>query len=465
MRVSYDYDGEGEMSWGTTSRLAAFAAGLAYESIPAPVLDKVKRQCLDLFGVAVIGSTQAAGPTASRALERICRAGDAVIWGTSKRASASHAALVNGINAHVADYDDTWLPLTHPSAPTLPAAVAVAELLGTSGAELATSVLVGYEVMGRLRGAVSGRAGWHPTGVFGTFAAAAASARLLGLSPAEICSAFGIAASSASGIDGHEGTMTKAFHAGHAAQAGLEAAFLAAEGFTASDRAFDAGDGFFEAFFRNIPYDEWRITSSLGESFYVMDPGVGIKMYPVGYWMQQTFEAVLEVVLRHDLKPGDIESVEIRTRPGTRFERPEVRTGLEGKFSLHYMAALAILHRHITLDSFSDDVAQAPEMRELLKSIRTRVDQAIPKNPDLAHNPVTVRCRDGAEYHNTVVRPRSHWKYPLEKEQWLGKFRKTAGSVFEEERVHEIEELVLDLEHLDDVRELTNLLSSPSSAG
>jgi aconitate decarboxylase len=459
VRVSRD-QGEDAMGWGTTSRLAAFVAGLAYESIPEPVADKVKRQCLDLLGVAVIGSTQAAGPTASRALDRVGRSGDAVIWGTSSRASVSHAALVNGINAHVADYDDTWLPLTHPSAPTVTAAVAVAELLGSSGAELLTAVLAGYEVMGRLRGAVSGRAGWHPTGVFGTFAAAAAGARLLGLSPAQTSGAFGIAASSASGIDGHEGTMTKAFHAGHAAQAGLEAAFLAAEGFTASDRVFDSGDGFFEAFFRDFPYDEWRVTSALGDSFYVMNPGVGIKLYPVGYWMQQTFEAVLEIVLGHDLKPSDIESVEIRTRPGTRFERPEVRTGLEGKFSLHYMAALAILHRHMTLDSFSDDVAQAAPMRELLTSIRTRVDQTLPKNPDLAHNPVTVRCRNGTEYHNTVVRSRSHWNYPLEKEQWLGKFRTTAGAVFDEERVHEIEELVLDLEHLDDVRELTNLLIS-----
>jgi 2-methylcitrate dehydratase PrpD len=448
------------MTTGTTERLAEFAVGLAFESIPLPVADRVKRQCLDLIGVALIGSTQSAGATASRALDRLGRSGDAVVWGTPARRSAGHAALVNGINAHVADYDDTWLPLTHPSAPTIPAALALAEVLGASGPELLASLLAGYEVMGRLRGAVSGRAGWHPTGVFGTFAAAAACGRLLGLAPAGMCQAFGIAASSASGIDGHEGTMTKAFHAGHAARAGLEAALLAGEGYTASDRVFDPGDGFFDAFFRNLSYDDWRVTNSLGERYYLIDPGVGIKMYPAGYWMQQTFEAVLDIVVQDDLAPADIEWVEIRTRPGTRFDRPDVRSGLEGKFSLQYMACLAILYRDMTVESFSDEVALGSKMQELLMRVSVRVDRSLPSNPDLAHNPVTVRRLDGVERTHTVKRPKSHWQYPLEPEQWLGKFRKNSSAIFDDDRIREIEETILRLEQVGDVRSLTSLLTT-----
>ena len=190
----------------TTGRLADFVASLDYADLPAELVRRVTRQCLDLTGVALAGS----GEPAVQAIRHLADApGAASVWGTTGTARTADAAFVNAAAGHALDYDDMWLPGAHPSAPTFPAAFAVAEVNRRSGRDLIAAQAAGYEVMGRLHSAVSGRFGWHPTAVFGTFGAAAAASRLLGLSGTQTAIAFGIASSMASGIDGQSGTMVK----------------------------------------------------------------------------------------------------------------------------------------------------------------------------------------------------------------------------------------------------------------
>jgi 2-methylcitrate dehydratase PrpD len=409
----------------TTRALADFVASLDYADLPAELVRRVSRQCLDLTGVALAGS----GEPAVRAIRHLADApGDASVWGTAGTARPADAAFVNAAAGHALDYDDMWLPGAHPSAPIFPAAFAVAEVSRRSGRDLIAAQAAGYEVMGRLHSAISGRFGWHPTAVFGTFGAAAAASRLLGLSGTQTVAAFGIASSMASGIDGQSGTMVKPLHAGLAAQSGVRAALLAADGFTATDMAFDGKRSFFAAFFPTVAPQTWRLTASLGSTWYPLSPGIGIKMYPAGYYMHQSFEAALGIVTGEDIAPADIESIRIAV-PGQRFDRQFPRSELDAKFSVQYMAVMAALYRRLTADLFDEKILFSELVQDLLARTTAYIEAKLPDNPDIANNPVTIVCRDGRSFTLTVTMPQSHWNYPLPRDAWTGKFRANAAAV------------------------------------
>ena len=441
----------------TTETLAGFVAGLDYATLPDEVVALVKRQCLDLLGVALAGTKEPAGTIAADLSSRFGSTPAATIWG-GPGTSPPEAAFANGVAGHVLDYDDFWLPGAHPTAPIMPAAFAVAESLGSSGRELITAMAAGYEVMGRLHAATSGRVGWHPTGIFGTFGATAAATRLLRLGAQQTVMALGVASSSTSGIDAHEGTMSKSLHAGLSARNGVVAALLAESGYTASGSVFDSGRSFYAAFYRGIPVDPWRITDGLGVDYWIASSGIGIKMQPAGYYMLQTFEAALKLVVDNDLSPDDIREVEIGVKPGSRFDRATVRTGLEGKFSLQYMAAMAIIDRQLGVRSFDDDVFDSQAVQETMAKIRTRPDASVPDNLSITFNPVTIRCADGRELTESVVLTRSHWRYPLEREAWVGKFEENAALVLDRDAVEQVRDTFDRLEDVDDVTEIAALL-------
>lgn len=445
---------------GTTAALAEFVAGIEYKDLPQPTVERVKRQCVDVVGVALAGSAEQAGHIAARHASRFDGETTSMIWG-GVPAPAPEAAFANGVASHALDYDDIWLPGGHPSAPIVPAAFAMAELLGSTGAELIAALLVGYELMGRLHSVAPRRNGWHPTGVFGTFGAVAACARLLGCGVDEVAWALGIAASSTSGIDAHEGTMTKSFHAGQAARNGVCAAMLAADGFTANDAVFDPGHSFFDAFHRGDPVDRWRLTAGLGSRYWIESPGIGIKMQPAGYYMLQTFEAALKIVTENDLSPDDIASVEIGIKPGSRFNRSHITGGLEGKFSLQYVATMAIVQRKLDTASFRDEIAFSPAVQATMSKMRTRVDTTIPDNPAMSYNPVTITCTDGRSYTESVPLTRSHWDYPLTREEWVGKFTANAETVLSPEAAVQVLDALEHLEDVTDLREVGILLGRP----
>jgi 2-methylcitrate dehydratase PrpD len=445
----------------TTAVLADFVASLDYADLPAELVRKVTRQCLDLVGVALAGS----GESAAQAVRRLADSpGPASVWGTALTVREADAAFANATAGHALDFDDMWLPGSHPTAPIFPAAFAVAESGNQSGRDVITAQVAGYEVMGRLHSAVSGRFGWHPTGVFGTFGAAAAASRLLGLSGAQTAMAFGIASSMAAGIDGQSGTMTKPLHAGLAAQSGVRAALLAADGFTATDAAFDGRRSFFTAFFREVAPQTWRLTSGLGTSYYLLSPGIGIKMYPAGYYMHQSFEAALNIVTGDDIAADDVESIRIGV-PGSRFDRQFPRSALDAKFSVQYMAAMAVLYRRLGIDLFDEKVLFSSPVQALLTRISAYPERGLPDNPDIAHNPVTISCRDGREFTTSVTTPRSHWNYPLPRDAWIGKFRANASGVLPRSAIDGLVDAFDRLEEAPGVGHIAELLSSPFRPG
>jgi 2-methylcitrate dehydratase PrpD len=443
----------------TTGILADFVASLDYGDLPGKLVRRVTRQGLDLTGVALAGS----GEPAVQAIRHLADApGAASVWGTNGTARPADAAFVNAAAGHALDYDDMWLPGAHPSAPVFPAAFAVAEVNRRSGRDLITAQAAGYEVMGRLHSAVSGRFGWHPTAVFGTFGAVAAASRLLGLSGTRVAAAFGIAAAMTSGIDGQSGTMIKPLHAGLAAQSGVRAALLAADGFTANNAVFDGKRSFFAAFFPTVAPQTWRLTASLGETWYPLSPGIGIKMYPAGYYMHQSFEAALGIVTGEDIAADDIESIRIAV-PGQRFDRQFPKSGLDAKFSVQYMAVMAALHRRLTADLFDDKVLSSEPVQALLARTTAYAEAGLPDNPDIANNPVTIACRDGRSFTLTVTMPQSHWNYPLPRDAWIGKFRANAASVLPGPAVDGLIDAFDHLEDAPDVDGIAALLRTTAS--
>jgi 2-methylcitrate dehydratase PrpD len=311
---------------------------LTAADLPADVATVARHCVLDWFACAVAGSAE---PLSSILRDELVTGdGEASIVGTRQRAGARTAALVNGAAGHALDYDDTHLVLGgHSTVPVFPAALALAEELDRSGAELLAAFVTGVEIETRL-GAGIGPShyakGWHATSSIGVFGAAAAASRLLELDAEQFGRAIGLAASQASGLKANFGTMTKPFHAGHAAERGLLAAQLARRGFTANPDALDAnqglsqaaGDGHWHAE-RMDALDDWLLPQTL------------FKYHAACYLTHAAIEATAALSPTADT----VERITVTVNPGNLdvCAIPRPRTGLEAKFSLTATTAFTVL--------------------------------------------------------------------------------------------------------------------------
>jgi 2-methylcitrate dehydratase PrpD len=163
-------------------------------------------------------------------------------------------------------------------------------------------------------------------------------------------------------------------------------------------------------------------------------------------------------VRKEGIEPRAVAAVDIGIPRSGYFDRPVIRCGLEGKFSQQYHVALALLDQKAEIESYSDQRALAQDMQEMLRKIKVRVDASIPAAQDLVYNPVTIRLTNGREFTAKEDLPKSHWRYPLAREEWLGKFRSNAARVLPERKVERLIQLLDRLEELSDVRELTTEL-------
>ena len=334
---------------GVSGALARFAAGVRTENLPADVVHQAVRCLVDWLGCTIAGSATPEGARV-RAGIRALDPGDgsrtAAIVGTPQRASAGYAALANGIAAHVLDFDDTFNPdrtTIHGSAPLWPAIAAAGEIDSVSGKLAVEAFVAGFEVQTRVAIAAGPGhydAGWHVTGTVGHIGAAAATARLLGLSPEQTLAALGTGATQAAGMKVVYGSMGKSLHAGKAAMDGLLSGFLARDGFTSSTEPIEGHRGFLHLFSPN-PAPE-RAIESLGDTWYLRRDG--FKPYACGSLTHPPAQALLELRSEHGLTADDVLYIDayvhdyVRTTTGL----TEPRTGLEGKFSIYHVLAVAL---------------------------------------------------------------------------------------------------------------------------
>lgn len=401
--------------------------------------DLAKLHLLDGLATMLGGANEPSSQLLRRRFGSPKITGGATVVGWPDRFSAEHAALINGTQGHVLDYDDAQLatlpsrPLgqqTHPTAPVLAAALALAETRRKGGAALLTSYIAGVEVACRLGDAVDPSHyldGFHPTGTLGVFGAAAASACLLELEPQSIRHALGIAGTFASGLRANRGTFAKGLNAGHAAQNGMIAALLAADGFSASENIFDDPMGFFAAACRGRVD---RKALKFGRPFFFAKPGIAIKLYPCAGVLHPALDLLRELRDRHAIGAQDVERIRVSldadaARPLV-YDNP--KDSLEAKFSLNFALAVALVDGDAGLKQFSAGRLGDGKIQKLMSRVElTSLPAARGKNGIATE--IAIRLRSGRVHRGRAFIARGHPKLAPSRAQIEEKFRQCAAGV------------------------------------
>jgi len=394
-----------------TAALARFVVESKYADIPASVRHEAARALVNWAGCAVGSAQHETVECTLAALHDFSGAPQAGILGRRARTDILHAALINGISSHVLDYDDTHAKAVHPSAPVMPALLALAEWRQLSGEDVVHAFVLGVEAECRVALSVFPEhyvRGWHITGTAGVFGAAAAAGKLLKLDEQQMTWALGIAATQSAGLREMFGSMCKSLHPGHAAHDGLAAALLAAQNFTSSTRAIEAPRGW--AHVLSTKFDPTIITEKLGERFELMSNMY--KPFACGLVVHAVIDGCITLRNEHKLDPHMIQSVELSVCPIVMelTANADPQTGLEGKFSVFHAAAAAIVFGAGGEPQFSDASVRDPRV----VAVRRRV--TVTPEPKLRKTEarVSIRLKDGRtlDHHvehalGTLARPMS----------------------------------------------------------
>ncbi len=390
-----------------------------YDSLDEACVQRIKQAIKDGIAVALAGSRE---PPVQIMIEHMSSLGglpQASIWGTGLKASLVQAAYVNAVATHVLDFEPMWSPPTHAVSPTVPVAFALAELHRLTGRQVIAAVAKGLEIQGRLQYAgdqyVPEELKFHPPGVAGVIGSAVVAADLLQLDPLAMQHAIGLAASRAGALLANVGSMTKATHCGNAAASGLDAALLAKRGFTANPDVLEAPKGFIRTYYPDR-FDDQRLLG-YGKPWRVVDPGLAIKLFPSQYGTHYGITAGLE--LHHAMggsKGGGKAIRRVRmVSPVMKYvDRPQPATGLDGKFSLQYTTAAALLDGAVRIDTFTDARRFRADMIELLQKFDLRQDAAIPGDFHSMYVEVEVELEGGARHKAVCCGPRGSWGAPME---------------------------------------------------
>lgn len=398
--------------------VARFAATLSWDQLPPGARHAARRTTANAVGLAVGASGHEAVRAAAAALRALGVRGSNGVLGRPELSSATGAAMLNGMAIHVEDFDDTHLPtVLHPGAPTVPAALAAAELMNASGTQLLEGVVAGVEVASRVgNGLGPGHfdRGWHVTGTVGHLAAAVAAGRVLRLSEDQMLTALAVAATLAAGHTEQLGSMTKALHPGKAAADGVQAAVLARSGLTAPARPLEGPRGMGSLMSPRL--DAKEVLAGLGDRWEVEDNA--FKPYSCGIVSHPVIDAA--VALRPRVAAAEIASVEVIVRPvvlevmGVR----EPRTGLQSKFSVYHCFAVGLLDGAAGPAQYSDERALAPEIAALRRTVTATVDPGLPKDACR----VVVVLRDGRRLVQEVAHATGSVDAPMTDEQLRAKF-------------------------------------------
>lgn len=333
---------------------------------------------------------------------------------------APQAALINGVAAHALDYDDVALS-AHTSTVLVPAILAEGHRLDVSGADALRAYVVGYEVWAELFSRESDQyhlKGWHPTGVFGPVAAAAAVATLNRLPQEQTRQALAIAASMASGLVVNFGTMTKPLHAGRAAAAGIEAVRLSQLGLTSAPDVFEHAAGYLSALSPAGRADR-EGPCELGRTARILESGLSVKAYPVCYSGHRVIDGVVDIAERENILPTQVRRVRVTIGPAQasmlRNHRPQ--TGLEAKFSAEFAIAAALVERKVGLAQLTDSFVAREDVRGLLDKVVIDIThRPDPRDPAFSYaDRVVIELQDGRSFDSGDIRfARGSAKLPLE---------------------------------------------------
>lgn len=412
------------------------------------------RTFMNWLGCAVGAAQHETANAAVAAVAMLDPAAQATVLGRSEKVDMASAALLNGITSHTFDFDDTHLKtIIHPAGPVASAALALAEHTHASGRTLLDAIVLGIDVSCRVGNAMYPDhydRGWHITGSTGTLGAAAACARILGLDEAHTIMALGIAASQPVGLREQFGTMTKPFHPGGAARAGLMSALLAKHGFTASARALEAPRGFLQVISSKC---DWReITDALGERFEIAFNTY--KPFACGIVIHPSIDACVQLRQR-GIDPVEVERIDLHVHPLVLelTGKKEPVDGLQAKFSVYHGCAAGLIFGRAGEAEFSDEMVRREDVVALRRKVVAHADPEI----DEAAVKLKVRLKNGQETSLNVEHAIGSLQRPMTDDDLDAKFHDLADPVLGSTQVETLIQACWALAQAEDVSSITAL--------
>lgn len=437
-----------------TQTLARYVATHPSRGWSDAVDHEAHRTFMNWLGCAVGAAQHESAHAALGAVALLQPAQQASVLGRTDKVDMASAALVNGITSHTFDFDDTHLKtIIHPAGPVASAVLALAEHKGMSGRAVIDALVLGIDVSCRVGNTMYPEhydRGWHITGSTGMLGAAAGCARLLGLDEHKTAMALGIAASQPVGMREQFGTMTKPFHPGGAARAGLMSALLASQGFTASPKALEAPRGMIQTVSTKYAWNE--ITDELGKRFEISFNSY--KPFACGIVIHPSIDACSQLRAQ-GVKADDVERIELKVHSLVLelTGKKEPADGLQGKFSVYHGCACGLIFGKAGEDQYADDIVNRPDMVALRRKVVAVVDDSI----DEASADVTAVLKDGRRVHIFVKHAIGSLENPMTDAMLESKFHDLSDPVIGQGKTADLIAACWKLGSISDVRQLTAL--------
>lgn len=448
-----------------TRQLMEKLAAARYERLGADVVKAAKRGIIDGLGVTLAGSVEKTGRIIRDYAVMEGGHGKCTLIGDNRRCAPAMAAMANGTMAHALDFDDVqWQMIGHPTVCVVPAILALGEEFDKSGRDLILGYVVGIETAAKIGAGVNTNhyeQGWHATGTLGTLGAAAAASKMLGHDAMRMRNALGIAVSRASGARQNFGTDTKPFHAGASALNGVLAARLTDMGFSANTEILEAPWGFFRLYC-NDQFNAEKIVGQACNPWSVFSPGLLFKPYAACVSTHTAIDSILALIAEHDIRAEDVVRVDVGVVGLTQriliHNRP--KTGLNGKFSMQYCMARALLSRNLGIQQFTDEKVMEPAAQELLQRVDWHIDPELEAAWKGGPRPETVHLclKDGRKLSRRTDKSKGNPEVPMTDDEIIQKFRDCSSLCLPDKQIEALVQRLWDLENLQSVRDLTGLL-------
>jgi 2-methylcitrate dehydratase PrpD len=460
-----------EQKLGPTKALTNFVSSLSFDDFDEVTLKEAKVHLLDTIGACLAGARQPESEMTATAMFNVMAEGSIPVPGRTQKTDILTAALLTGTAAHGLELDDGFRPAgAHPGVVVVPTILAAGYKDGVDGKAFLKALIAGYEVLGRIGAVMHPRQrdrGYHTTGITGVFSAAAALGVLRSFSAEKLEHAFGIAASTASGINSHHlGGDVKRAHPGFAARGGMTAALMAEQGYLGARDILEGRVGFYNAFAGNedgkADYANADILTAGGQinsPFVIAD--CYIKPHACCRHHHPILDCVIDIMQSEALKAEDVKIVDVRT---IRVAAVLADVGWEdmtpAQMSVPYTTAIALRHRSVMLKHFAKDYREDKTINDEIAKIKITVDPELDKlYPEARPSEVNIITTDGRTFNRRVLEPLGSVKNQLSSEALMAKYMSLAKPIVGKIRAEEIADQVANLETLDDVRPFIDLMA------
>lgn len=441
----------------TTEALVKFLLGTHFEDFPEEVVQRGKVLLIDFIGGALGGSRTRVGELLTEYIKEKDRVPEAGVIGKNLKTTAAYASYLNGVFNHATELESVSQRTSPNPLASIAVALGLGEKMSLSGKKTLEGFILGFEIQGRVGGpSLAGVSKKGRISIFNHLGAAATGSKLLKLDQDQTRMALGIAAFQAGGLIANVGTMAHVLELAVAARDGIEAAELARKGVTSHPGIIETPQGFCDALIEEGGYDLGKMTRDLGRTFQIVDPGISIKKYPCCYRSHRALDALFDLMAEHHLSYDDIKgvSVDLNLYDSYLMKFPDPKTGEEAKFSYPHILGAAILKGRIWLDSFTDESTSDETYHEARKKVNVVIHQEWPPGRVDARTPVTIKLKDGRKFSKEVHSPREP-----DLDELLDRYREASHGLLKRDQTERSIDLLLDLEKINDVSEITGLLT------